>query len=194
MFVTLFDYDPDVLCTTQQPELELKLQAGDVIAISGDMNENGMYLAESDGRKGLIPANFVEELDINDPMCKSRLINKVATTGVATSSRIAPTEKLLSPVSMSTDAIHQTALPDLHAEGTDWNGSLQGDLYEDDPDPPDQLCVERQLDDSLLVAWKPPDLSPLGQSNGTVVAGYKVYVDDEEHSLLLGAEKTKVTL
>lgn len=191
MFVTLFDYDPDALCTTQQPELELKLQAGDVIAISGDMNESGMYLAEYEGRQGLIPANFVEELDINDPLCKSRTINKTASLDVVPQTRTLRDQSSNSPTYSSQQLGLASSLP----EETDLNGSLslQGDILEDDPDPPDQLCVERQLDDSVLVAWKPPDLSPLGKSNGTIVAGYKVYVDEEEHSLLLGAEKTKVS-
>ena len=198
MFVTLFDYDPEVLCTTQHPELELKLTQGDVLAISNDMNESGMYLAEFDGRQGLVPANFVEELHINDPLCKSRLISKASTPDVAATSRTSRTpsiERPFSPEYRSVDSVHQPGIPSVHSEGPDltkWNDRLESDLYEDNPDPPEQLCVERQLDNRLLVAWKPPELSPLGKSNGTIVAGYKVYIDEEEHSLQLGAEKTKV--
>ena len=51
MFVVLFDYDPNSLCTTKQPELELTVNAGDVIAVTGDMDDNGLYLAEFEGRR-----------------------------------------------------------------------------------------------------------------------------------------------
>jgi hypothetical protein len=195
MFVTLFDYDPEVLCTTQHPELELKLAQGDIIAISNDMNESGMYLAEFNGRKGLVPANFVEELHIDDPMCKSRLISKASTPDVI--SRKLSVERSLSPEYRPIDSGHQTGISSVHDEEPDltmWVDRLETDLCEDNPDPPEQLCVERQLDNRLLVAWKPPALSPLGKSNGTIVAGYKVYIDEEEHSLQLGAEKTKALL
>ena len=59
---------------------------------------------------------------------------------------------------------------------------------EDDPDAPEQLCVERQLDNSLLVAWKPPDITPLGKNSGTVVAGYKVHsrrlLEADKHAII----------
>ena len=51
----------------EHPEAELHLQAGDFILVQGDMDEDGFFYGEQlDGRKGLLPSNFIEKLQNDD--------------------------------------------------------------------------------------------------------------------------------
>lgn len=65
-FVVLFDYDPERLSTTGHPQRELKLNEGDVITVNSDMDLNGYYMAELDGRRGLVSSLYIEEMDEYD--------------------------------------------------------------------------------------------------------------------------------
>jgi hypothetical protein len=62
----LFDYDPERLSTTGHPEKELKLNEGDVITVNSDLDLNGYYIAELDGRRGLVSSLYIEEIDEYD--------------------------------------------------------------------------------------------------------------------------------
>lgn len=62
-FVAMFDYDPERLSTTGHPEKELKLSKGDVIVISSDLDLNGYYIGELDGKRGLVSSLYIEEMD-----------------------------------------------------------------------------------------------------------------------------------
>lgn len=46
-----------------QPQLqvELSFQTGAVILVYGDMDEDGFYMGELDGVRGLVPSNFLTE-------------------------------------------------------------------------------------------------------------------------------------
>uniref|UniRef100_A0A5S6QKM0 SH3 domain-containing protein n=1 Tax=Trichuris muris TaxID=70415 RepID=A0A5S6QKM0_TRIMR len=58
--VAEFDYDPKVLSPNVDAEQEeLNFLAGEVITIYGDMDEDGFYVGELDGRYGLVPSNFI---------------------------------------------------------------------------------------------------------------------------------------
>jgi RIMS-binding protein 2 len=63
MFVVIFPYDP-YAHDNPDPEAELPLLEGQVVKVFGDKDEDGFYMAELNGRRGLIPSNFVEEVDI----------------------------------------------------------------------------------------------------------------------------------
>ena len=51
---------------------------GDVIAVVGQMNSNGYYTAIFDGKHGLVPASFVEEMKLSDKEAEQRLLNQVS--------------------------------------------------------------------------------------------------------------------
>ncbi|CDW56037.1 SH3 2 and SH3 9 domain containing protein [Trichuris trichiura] len=58
--VAEFDYDPKVLSPNVDAEQEeLSFLAGDVITLYGDMDEDGFFVGELDGRYGLVPSNFI---------------------------------------------------------------------------------------------------------------------------------------
>ena len=67
VFIARYSYDPFKQSPNENPEQELRLEAGDFILISGDMDEDGFFMGELlDKRKGLVPSNFVEKLTGED--------------------------------------------------------------------------------------------------------------------------------
>ena len=92
VFLVVMDYDPLSLCITGQPDLELSVLSGKCYCISelvnsysiligslifvlGEMDENGYYTAIHENCRGIIPANFVQEIEIQD----QELINRFAS-------------------------------------------------------------------------------------------------------------------
>ena len=41
-------------------QVELSFRTGDMIVIYGDMDEDGFYIGELNGQRGLVPSNFLE--------------------------------------------------------------------------------------------------------------------------------------
>ena len=42
-------------------EVELSFRTGDVIVVYGDMDDDGFYMAELRGQRGLVPSNFLTD-------------------------------------------------------------------------------------------------------------------------------------
>ncbi len=59
--IALYDYDPHELSPNVDLEVELPFRTGDVIYVYGDMDDDGFYLAELRGQRGLVPSNFLTE-------------------------------------------------------------------------------------------------------------------------------------
>lgn len=63
VYIARYSYDPYKQSPNENPESELHLAAGDFILVFGDMDEDGFYFGELlDGRRGLVPSNFIEKL------------------------------------------------------------------------------------------------------------------------------------
>ncbi|KAG5835203.1 hypothetical protein ANANG_G00269650 [Anguilla anguilla] len=60
--VALYDYDPRESSPNVDVEAELTFCAGDIIAVFGEIDEDGFYYGEINGHRGLIPSNFLEEV------------------------------------------------------------------------------------------------------------------------------------
>lgn len=45
----------------QNQQVELSFKTGEVILVYGDMDEDGFYMGELDGVRGLVPSNFLTE-------------------------------------------------------------------------------------------------------------------------------------
>lgn len=43
--------------------MELSFQTGQLILVYGDMDEDGFYMGELDGIRGLVPSNFLSDAD-----------------------------------------------------------------------------------------------------------------------------------
>ncbi|KAK0154100.1 RIMS-binding protein 2 [Merluccius polli] len=62
--VALYDYDPRESSPNVDVEAELTFCAGDIMAVFGDIDEDGFYYVSGDinGHRGLVPSNFLEEV------------------------------------------------------------------------------------------------------------------------------------
>ncbi|XP_035382894.1 RIMS-binding protein 2 isoform X2 [Electrophorus electricus] len=60
--VALYDYDPRESSPNVDVEAELTFCAGDIIAVFGEIDEDGFYYGEINGHRGLVPSNFLEEV------------------------------------------------------------------------------------------------------------------------------------
>lgn len=79
LFIAILDYYPQSFCRSGHPEWELQLQAGDVVNVIGDMNADGYYHVEFNDQQGLVPAHFLEEVNVKNATIKRRLRNQVTT-------------------------------------------------------------------------------------------------------------------
>ena len=67
VFVARYSYDPFQHSPNDSPEAELQVNAGDYILVWADADEDGFFDGELlDGRRGLVPSNFVEKLVHDD--------------------------------------------------------------------------------------------------------------------------------
>lgn len=46
--------------------MELSFKAGDLITCYGEMDDDGFYMGEMNGRRGLVPSNFLQESGASD--------------------------------------------------------------------------------------------------------------------------------
>uniref|UniRef100_A0A8D0DJB6 RIMS-binding protein 2 n=1 Tax=Salvator merianae TaxID=96440 RepID=A0A8D0DJB6_SALMN len=60
--VALYDYDPRESSPNVDVEAELTFCTGDIITVTGEIDEDGFYCGELNGQKGLVPSNFLEEV------------------------------------------------------------------------------------------------------------------------------------
>jgi RIMS-binding protein 2 len=52
-----------VLSFVHPQQVELSFQTGQIILVYGDMDEDGFYMGELDGIRGLVPSNFLADAD-----------------------------------------------------------------------------------------------------------------------------------
>ncbi|CAM1313166.1 BZRAP1 (predicted) [Pycnogonum litorale] len=60
--VALYDYDPQELSPNFDAEVELSFNTGDIIYVHGDMDEDGFFMGEIGGVRGLVPSNFLTDV------------------------------------------------------------------------------------------------------------------------------------
>ena len=53
--IALYDYDPTELSPNVDSEVELTFKTGDLVTIYGDMDDDGFYMGELRGQRGLVP-------------------------------------------------------------------------------------------------------------------------------------------
>jgi hypothetical protein len=61
-FVVVFDYDPQSMSPNEDYSLELEINAGDILTVHGDLDEDGFFDASLGTRRGVVPHSFVREL------------------------------------------------------------------------------------------------------------------------------------
>ena len=63
--LALYDYDPSQLSPNVDSEVELSFRAGDMVVVFGEMDDDGFFIGELNGRRGLVPSNFLTDVPQN---------------------------------------------------------------------------------------------------------------------------------
>uniref|UniRef100_A0A8C8RGB3 TSPO associated protein 1 n=1 Tax=Pelusios castaneus TaxID=367368 RepID=A0A8C8RGB3_9SAUR len=168
----------------ETPEAELPLTAGEYIYVYGDMDEDGFFEGElMDGRRGLVPSNFVERVSDDDLMTfllpegndlSQSSYHERSSAGASTGSREKSNhsgeEASVSPSSSRLDEeepVNHTAVP-----------------Y------PRKPTLLKQLSSSIIIGWEPP-LLPAGCTD---VQSYNVYVDAELRQNVRSGAQTQAAI
>ncbi|XP_051956159.1 peripheral-type benzodiazepine receptor-associated protein 1 [Xyrauchen texanus] len=210
VFIARYSYNP-YDGPNDNPEVELPLTAGEYIYVYGDMDDDGFYEGElMDGRRGLVPSNFVERVSDDDFMSiqlhqtgdishnsfqessfhsgSERLHQHHHLRFAHSSSERTETSTTASAPGDNSKA--NTSTPALNAPLT--NG-LDLDLEEVGVDTvpyPRKLTLIKQLTKSIIIGWEAP-LVPPGWGS---VFSYNVYVDHELRVNVPFGTQTKAVL
>ncbi|XP_025919473.1 peripheral-type benzodiazepine receptor-associated protein 1 isoform X2 [Apteryx rowi] len=185
VFLARYSYNP-FDGPNENPEAELPLIAGEYIYIYGDMDEDGFFEGElMDGRRGLVPSNFVERVSDDDLMTflPSELNDLThssyqeksfvsASTSSGDKSDYSIEDSSISPLTSRTEGdqeepVSHTAVP-----------------Y------PRKLTLIKQLARSIVVGWEPP-LLPAGCPD---IQSYNIYVDEELRQNVKSGFQTKAVI
>ncbi|XP_041863794.1 RIMS-binding protein 2 isoform X2 [Melanotaenia boesemani] len=205
VFIARYSYNP-YDGPNDNPEVELPLTAGEYIYVYGDMDDDGFYEGElMDGRRGLVPSNFVERVSDDDvmnthhpetgDMSHNSLLDSSLHSashqhhlhvGVSASERT-EASAASGPASVLSDSASALSVPAPLTNGLDL------DLEEVGVDVvpyPRKLTLIKQLAKSIIIGWDPP-LVPAGWGN---VWSYNVYVDQELRLNVPFGAQTKAVL
>ncbi|XP_071621369.1 peripheral-type benzodiazepine receptor-associated protein 1 isoform X2 [Heliangelus exortis] len=185
VFLARYSYNP-FDGPNENPEAELPLTAGEYIYIYGDMDEDGFFEGElMDGRRGLVPSNFVERVsdddlvtflpsELNDLTHSSYQEKSLvsANTSSGDKSDFSTEESSISPLASRAEGdqeepVSHTAVP-----------------Y------PRKLTLIKQLARSIVVGWEPP-LLPAGCPE---IQSYNIYVDEELRQNVKSGFQTKAVI
>ncbi|XP_046371625.2 RIMS-binding protein 2-like isoform X6 [Haliotis rufescens] len=193
VYCAKYSYRPYEHSPNDNPDAELPLNAGDYVLVLGEMDEDGFFEGELvDGRRGLVPSNFIEKVAEED---LSDFHAAMAVAGLPTDDSIASNshqdlefnssdeiDKLRSDLTEDgrrrLDAHGDLSSMD-HVDGTRNAGSKAMPF-------PRNLSIDRQLTNSVLLSWKPPE-----QASGLEVSSYHIFIDKEFKTSVRGSERTK---
>lgn len=63
--IALYDYDPQSLSPNMDADAELAFKTGQIITVYDNMDEDGFFMGEINGKRGLVPSNFLQPFDPN---------------------------------------------------------------------------------------------------------------------------------
>uniref|UniRef100_A0A6B2ED43 Putative peripheral benzodiazepine receptor prax-1 n=1 Tax=Phlebotomus kandelakii TaxID=1109342 RepID=A0A6B2ED43_9DIPT len=179
VFIARFSYDPP-----DESEGELSLCAGDYLLVWGSGEPQGGYFDAEllDGRRGLVPASFVQRL-IGDDLLEFH--QAVVTTLRDADDAPVP----LDPAPLPPNNPLMTHTSEDMARLSETHGDLGPDQLEDEADTvpaPRHLTLERQLNKSVLIGWSMPE--PAGYNQ---IESYHVYVDGVLKVTVKANERTR---
>ncbi|XP_039103286.1 peripheral-type benzodiazepine receptor-associated protein 1 isoform X2 [Hyaena hyaena] len=158
VFLARYSYNP-FEGPNENPEAELPLTAGEYIYIYGNMDEDGFFEGElMDGRRGLVPSNFVERVSDDD------LLTSLPPELADLSHSSGPELSFLSAGGGGSSSGGQSSggrsqpRPEDEAAGEELSPSPQPEGLGGPPAVPYPrgLVVLRQLAHSVVLAWEPP--------------------------------------
>ncbi|GAB1608045.1 RIMS-binding protein 2 isoform X3 [Argonauta hians] len=81
LMVALYDYDPRELSPNVDAEVELAFKVGDFLTIYGDMDDDGFFIGEMKGQKGLVPSNFIREATMSTEELRRDIEGRTTSDG-----------------------------------------------------------------------------------------------------------------
>ncbi|XP_063030347.1 peripheral-type benzodiazepine receptor-associated protein 1 isoform X4 [Melospiza melodia melodia] len=185
VFLARYSYNP-FDGPNENPEAELPLTAGEYIYIYGDMDEDGFFEGElMDGRRGLVPSNFVERVSDDDLMMfLPPELNDLTHSSYQ--------EKSL--VSTSTSSGDKSEFSIEESSTSPLASRAEGDQEEPVSHTavpyPRKLTLIKQLARSIVVGWEPPLLS----AGCPDIQSYNIYVDEELRQNVKSGLQTKAVI
>ncbi|XP_016389722.1 peripheral-type benzodiazepine receptor-associated protein 1-like [Sinocyclocheilus rhinocerous] len=209
VFIARYSYNP-YDGPNDNPEVELPLTAGEYIYVYGDMDDDGFYEGElMDGRRGLVPSNFVERVSDDDFMSSHpHQAGDMSHNSFQESSFHSGSERLhqhhlrfAHSASERTETSTTASAPGDNAKANPakpalailLSNGLDLDLEEVGVDTvpyPRKLALIKQLAKSVIIGWESP-LVPAGWGS---VFSYNVYVDHELRLNVPFGTQTKAVL
>ena len=130
--LALYDYDPTELSPNVDAEVELSFRTGDMLLVYGDMDDDGFYMGELNGRRGLVPSNFLTDVPpgyvVVEPASPS---NRYSTTSMSANSskNVNISNRVNQKISAQTNSTSSTIIKSTNYVNTNasLNGTLQGD-------------------------------------------------------------------
>ncbi|XP_012270020.1 RIMS-binding protein 2 isoform X4 [Orussus abietinus] len=185
VYIARFSYEPSQHSPNENPEAELPVQGGDYLLVWGQPDEDGFLDAETlDGRRGLLPANFVQKLVGDDLLEFHQAVLGLRDVDDAASTTIP--QCYLQDIDLELAALEE-GNRNRQAELSAY-AELDNIAEEDEQEPPvpapQHLTLERQLNKSVLIGWTAPD-------NPSQLESYHVYVDGVLKVTVKATERTR---
>ncbi|NXI94013.1 RIMB1 protein, partial [Psophia crepitans] len=185
VFLARYSYNP-FDGPNENPEAELPLTAGEYIYIYGDMDEDGFFEGElMDGRRGLVPSNFVERVSDDDLMTfLPSELNDLTHSSYQEKSFVSAST---SSGDKSDFSIEESSLSPLASRA---EGDQEEPVSHTAVPYPRKLTLIKQLARSVVVGWDPP-LLPAGCPD---IQSYNIYVDGELRQNVKSGFQTKAVI
>ncbi|TTG47519.1 Peripheral-type benzodiazepine receptor-associated protein 1 [Bagarius yarrelli] len=195
VFIARYSYNP-YDGPNDNPEVELPLTAGEYIYVYGDMDDDGFYEGElMDGRRGLVPSNFVERVSDDDAHEAPDFSHNslLESSFHSTSERPHLHQHYVRSGHSITDRKEASDTNDISkastvplVNGLDMDLDIEDDTEAHVVPHPHKLTFIKQLAKSLVLSWEAPP--------GATVQGYNVYVDQELRLSVPAGNPTKAVL
>ncbi|XP_036251006.1 peripheral-type benzodiazepine receptor-associated protein 1 isoform X8 [Molothrus ater] len=185
VFLARYSYNP-FDGPNENPEAELPLTAGEYIYIYGDMDEDGFFEGElMDGRRGLVPSNFVERVSDDDLMMfLPPELNDLTHSSYQEKSLVSTST---SSGDKSEFSIEESSISPLASRA---EGDQEEPISHTAVPYPRKLTLIKQLARSVVVGWEPP-LLPAGCPD---IQSYNIYVDEELRQNVKSGLQTKAVI
>ncbi|NXW47763.1 RIMB1 protein, partial [Nyctiprogne leucopyga] len=185
VFLARYSYNP-FDGPNENPEAELPLTAGEYIYVYGDMDEDGFFEGElMDGRRGLVPSNFVERVSDDDLMTfLPSELNDLTHSSYQEKSFVSAST---SSGDKSDFSIEESSISPLASRA---EGDQEEPVSHTAVPYPRKLTLIKQLARSVVVGWEPP-LLPAGCPD---VQSYNIYVDEELRQNVKSGFQTKAVI
>uniref|UniRef100_A0A8C3UTC2 RIMS-binding protein 2 n=1 Tax=Catharus ustulatus TaxID=91951 RepID=A0A8C3UTC2_CATUS len=184
VFLARYSYNP-FDGPNENPEAELPLTAGEYIYIYGEMDEDGFFEGElMDGRRGLVPSNFVERVSDDDLMMfLPPELNDLTHSSYQEKSLVSAST---SSGDKSELSIEEGSISPLASR----EGDQEEPVSHTSVPYPRRLTLIKQLARSIVVGWEPP-LLPAGCPD---IQSYNIYVDEELRQNVKSGLQTKAVI